>query len=355
MPTTDVTIDELAVKELADAQIAELHRLACAERFEAQPEDPLTPIELFTASLRNIPDFADIWAWLARDADGVPRGIGQAVVARTGDNEHIAEASVFVEAPFREKGIGRTLLERVVDRCEREGRRLLVSGSSERVPAGGAFAERIGASVALRETVNRLDLATVDRDLVDRWAAEGPNRAPGYSLRWVDGEVSDADLPDVLAAWDIMNTAPREDLDMEDQHVTPEIFRAQEKARIARGGEYRLLLAHHDESGAVAGFTDVKWNPAMPDTIHQGGTAVHPDHRGHALGKWLKAAMLQRILDEGSPAKDIRTGNANSNDAMLGINRELGFRPYIAHVAWQVEVETVKQYLAAPAATSEQP
>lgn len=347
-----VTIEEIPVKDLTDDQIAEVHQLACIQRAESQPEDPPPPFEVFSASLRNIPPFMDIWAWVARDTEGTACGIAQAVIARTGDNEHLVQAGIDVQAPYRRRGIARSLLERIADRCEQEGRTSIIGGSSDRVPSGGEFAERIGAKVGIRETINRLDLATLDRDLVDRWVAEGPGRAPGYSLSWIDGDVPDDDLPDVLAAFEIMNTAPREDLDMEDQHLTPEMWRAEEKSRAARGGVHWLLLARHDTTRAVAGFTDLGWNPASQETIHQGGTAVHPDHRGHALGKWLKAAMLQRVMAEGPPAKDVRTGNANSNDAMLGINRELGFRPYIASIAWQVELDQVKRYLAGTSAAS---
>lgn len=91
--------------------------------------------------------------------------------------------------------------------------------------------------------------------------------------------------------------------------------------------------------------TDVHWNPSQADTVWQGNTGLHPDHRGHALGKWLKAAMLQRILDERPAAVDVRTGNADSNDAMLGINHALGFRPFIANTTWQVEVSAVAERL----------
>ena len=55
--------------------------------------------------------------------------------------------------------------------------------------------------------------------------------------------------------------------------------------------------------------------------------------------------MLERILRERPEAVDVRTGNADSNDAMLGINHALGFKPYIAQANWQVPVEKVKAYL----------
>lgn len=66
------------------------------------------------------------------------------------------------------------------------------------------------------------------------------------------------------------------------------------------------------------------------------------EHRGCGLGKWLKAAMLGRVLRERPEAKEIRTGNADSNAPMLAINHRLGFKPYFAGTKWQVEPELVK-------------
>ena len=107
------------------------------------------------------------------------------------------------------------------------------------------------------------------------------------------------------------------------------------------------LAAKHDDTGRLAGWTEVGWVPDTPQTVWQWGTGVRPEHRGHALGKWLKAVMLQRILDERTDVIDIRTTNADSNDAMLGINHALGFRKLFTNLYWQVTVEKAKAYVEA--------
>jgi hypothetical protein len=63
------------------------------------------------------------------------------------------------------------------------------------------------------------------------------------------------------------------------------------------------------------------------------------------LGRWLKAAMLDKVLKERPQVKYVRTGNADSNAAMLKINTELGFKPYTADAIWQVELQKVLDYL----------
>ena len=78
----------------------------------------------------------------------------------------------------------------------------------------------------------------------------------------------------------------------------------------------------------------------------QEDTGVSPEFRGRGLGRWLKAAMLDRIVRERPGVKFVRTGNADSNAAMLGINRALGFTPYVSRCVWQLETEKALAYLA---------
>lgn len=74
-------------------------------------------------------------------------------------------------------------------------------------------------------------------------------------------------------------------------------------------------------------------------------TGVFPAYRKRGLGRWLKAAMLDAVLRERPQVRLVRTSNADSNTAMLAINRALGFKPYLAESFWQVETDTVLRYL----------
>lgn len=315
-------------------------------RAESRPEDPPTPIELTRANIENIPDFLAVRMFWVRDPDGTIVAAGEVSWTRKEENQHLVQAGISVRPDRRERGIAKALLRVIADVTEGEGRTLVVGGSHERVPAGEAFALRIGAEAAQAVHTNRLVLAEVDRDMVRKWVEQGPLRAEGYSLVSLDGPYPEDLAEAILAVLHIMNTAPRDDLDMEDEHYTVEQMRQWEKSMLAAGSERWSLFARHDASGELVGYTEVVWNPAQPKTVQQWGTAVDPGHRGHALGKWLKSTMVERIFADRPGAEDVRTGNADSNDAMLGINTALGFRPYIAATAWQVPVDRVRAYLS---------
>lgn len=343
----DVTITEVDLPSLSDDEIVRLNTFTNALRAETDPDDPPTPVSMTAAAARAIPPVIWLREFWARASDGALVATAETSYMRTEENRHVLDAVISVLPDRRGRGLARELLRRVLDTAEAEGRTTIIGSSTDRVPASIAFAERVGAELALRQHVNRLLLADLDPALVQGWVDDGPRRAPGYSLLAFDGRYPDEWLEQIAAVGNLLNDAPRDDLDVEDFVNTPEHERQYEEMLAARGTERWALFVLHEDSGRLVGYSEVGWNPAQPDTVFQWGTAVDPAHRGHALGKWLKGAMLARILRDRPGVVDVRTGNADSNDAMLGINQALGFAPYRAYLTWQLRTERARAYLDA--------
>jgi mycothiol synthase len=340
-----LTIDSVDLRSLTEEQTVAVTAFSNILRAESVPEDPPRPVELTRAHLQNIPTWVDFRTFWGLDADGAIAASAECSWTTLPENKHLLEFGISVRPDMRQRGIGKALLALIADVSDEQNRPLLTGGTSESVPAGEIFAQKVGAEARLSQHTNRLLLSDVDRAMVDAWVADGPKRAEGYSLITFDGPYPDSDVEALVELAHVMNTAPREDLDMEDFNFTVEQERDWEKAMLAAGDQRWTMVTRHDATGQFAGFTETFWNPKMPKVVHQAGTGVLPEHRGHALGKWLKAAMLARVMDERTEASEIRTGNADSNDAMLGINKQLGFKPFRAHKVWQVPVEKVRAYL----------
>jgi mycothiol synthase len=342
---TQYAIEEIKIRTAPDELLREIFELTLELHRESSPEDPEPTYELQSAGYRNLPEIVDISDFIARDATGRLVAHAFCAVIRAGDNEHVAQSGIQVAAGHRRRGVGGRLFAELVSAAEAKRATILAGSSNDRVPAGAEFARSCGAELGQEGHENRLDLGTLDRRLVESWVADGPRRAPGYDLTFIDGAVPDRLIDQVCAAFDVMNTAPRDDLKYEDFHMRPELFREYENQTLGIGGRRWALYARHEADGRFVGFTDITWHPDRPEIVNQGGTAVEPAHRGHALGKWLKAEMVRRIIAGLPDAKFISTGNADSNDAMLGINHQLGFRPHSSVLNWQLSLEQARSSL----------
>lgn len=332
------------VRNAPDELIADIHALKVQLKAEGRPGEPAEPLSEVTNGIRKLPSDMEDWSYEIRhDSTGELVGLARGGVERTGDNEHLFWFDPEVPAEHRRRGIGTWLLAQATEAAVAAGAEILTGWTTSRVPAGEHYASALDAEARQVNRESELDLTKIDWELVDRWVEEAPARAPGYSLELTEGVYPESHYDDVIAWWEIMNTAPRDDLDWNDDHLTKERLAEWEAQFAASSSDRWEYIARHLDSGACVGVTNVwfaDWNPVV---IHQGDTGVHPDHRGHALGKWLKAAMLQKIRAERPEGRVVRTGNAFSNDAMLGINNALGFRESCADTAWQLPVERARK------------
>ena len=282
-------------------------------RAENLPDDPPTPLAETIASLQNIPPFITAFAWNAWNSEKTEI-IGSANVGfmDTDENKHLVWLDISVLPERRREGIGRRLLSEAVRLPEREGRRLIMTGTNARVPAGDAFLEKLGGERGMEGHTNQLVLDELDRALLTEWMI--PDSAGRFALDFWTGPHPEDLLPAItLLMENATNTSPRDALDMEDMHFTPEQMRQMEQQTFAGGNERWTLAAREVGTEKLAGFTETVWNASSPQIVHQGGTGVYPEFRGRGLGKRLKAAMLDRLLRERPDAKVVRTGNADSN------------------------------------------
>jgi mycothiol synthase len=246
---------------------------------------------------------------------------------------------------WRRQGWAKRLLKLIAEVAQREKRRLLIANTDSAIPAGEAFMKRLGARVGQVSRTNQLDLALLDRELLRRWQERAPKTE--FEIGLWEGPYPEEELDAIVKLREVMNTEPRDNLEIEDVKWTKEQLRQIEASLAERQTERWTIFVRERKTGNLAGYTEVFWSPFEPETLYQGDTGVFPEYRGRGLGKWLKAAMLEKVLRDRPQVKRVRTGNANSNAPMLKINYELGFKPYKTWTTWQVELERVLEYLKA--------
>jgi GNAT superfamily N-acetyltransferase len=337
-------IDPTALDGHELAALYAFHRRILAER---SPNDPIPPVESFGANMRNIPPIVEVTFWVAWDGTGEEvLGSANLIVPLMEGNEHLVQFELTVLPEHRRKGIGTELMHVIAAKTREIGRRLLITGTMGTVPAGEAFLRRVGASPALEGHTNDLRLEDVDLELMRRWVERPAERASDFEIGFWEGSYPEERLGEIAEMLDAFNTTPTGDLEVEDFHFSPEQVRGMERANAARGVIRWTCYVQEKTTKSIAGFTEIYINTHEPEMVEQGLTAVFEPYRNKGLGRWLKAAMVMKVLAEKPEVTVIRTGNADVNEPMLNINREMGFRPAMTQVVWQMELDQVEAYLA---------
>jgi mycothiol synthase len=315
---------------------------------EALPDHPTISVDETKLIWESIPPVIERDAWIVQREGSAPQivALGYVDFMHTEENQHVAQAQISVLPEMRRMGLGTQLLAKITNRAQQNGRRLLIGEANENIPAGIAFIERLGAQIGLRIHIHRLEIANLDQHLLNDWQALAHQKAIGFELGLWVGPYPEDQLPAMAAIKHAINQQPHDGLEIEDVNWTPEILRQIDETLVQRGIERWTIYVRESASGNLAGFTEVTWQPNNPEIIQQGDTAVLEEYRNRGLGRWLKSAMLVKIIHEKPMVKFVRTVNADSNAPMRRINEELGFKPYRASSVCQVEIEQINQYLA---------
>jgi mycothiol synthase len=318
------------------------YELLLAEDAELRPTDaPFSWVE-FHGIQRAAVEHERRLHWIVTDADRQPLARAELKLP-VAHNTHLAVVLLYVHPHHRRRGIGTRVLRELLRVMEADGRTDVVTDINEG-HVGEAFFRRFGGVLGLPQRISRLDLRDLDRGLVARWLADG-DAADGYSLVEWRRRCPDEFVDSYVVVKAAMNGAPVDDLPIADRVHTVESVRENEAELEAAELEKWTIAARHDATGDLAGFTEVIFIPGAPEHAWQGGTGVLPEHRGHRLGRWMKAAMADRILSERPAVRYVDTENAYSNGPMLAINVEMGFEILRTVNGWKADVAALSNAL----------
>ncbi|GIJ29331.1 GNAT family N-acetyltransferase [Micromonospora qiuiae] len=261
-------------------------------------------------------------SWVAQAdpaADGTPGAIlGHVHVLLLGN---IGVLDALVHPSVRRRGIGRDLVLRAARRVYQEGFESIGVEVVGDTPALG-FYESLGFRREYVETRSVLDLSSVDwTELAEMSTGVGT----GYHVQFHPGGPPD-ELIEAYAR------AKAELRDVEDGELRPSSYDPQRlrdslDCLHRRGMKPYIVLALHEQTGEVAGLTEVVVPAQHPTRADQYDTIVVQDHRGYGIDRAIKARMLLELRSAEPQLTEVQTWNAQANEAMLKVNAELGYRP----------------------------
>jgi mycothiol synthase len=339
-----IEITEIDPRAATEAQLRALHELWKMEELEYWPTDPPPPFEEIVAWIKVQPSYSFKRFWLATDeGSGQPLAYSSIGFERKETNQHRAHVSLFTRPESRRQGLTRGLLGPVAEVARTE-KRTSLNNWLIKDSIGTGFAKRVGANQTTKDFENRLPIAELDRSLIESWVARAPERAQDYSLEFWEGACPPEHLESFAQAKQAMNDAPRGPNE-EDDVFKPEHVQEYEQRHVDAGYLLWTYGAIHRPTGEIAGYTQLFPSPWRPELAHQEDTGVLPAHRNRGLGRWLKAQMLVKLLDEKPETDEVITWNATINEAMLGINRELGFRAVREWGEWELSLDGLDSWL----------
>ena len=277
--------------------------------------------------------------WVALEDDEV---LGLTHVSTRSHHADSGRIRVTVRREYRLQGVGRQLMLTAVGELESEGRSKLIVD----IPIGSPpeiLAERMGLKRVYSERISQVSVSKIDWGVMDSWIASSSDRASGYRLVSMRPPLPEEHIERWCRISNAMNTAPAEGFDLEDRDRTPEQWRSIETYLASRGSDLHALAAVHEQTGDFAGMTILHYLRHNPTLAYQGDTVVDPAHRYRGLGRLLKAAMAKEFLAEHPDVERITTENAGSNEPMLAINEEMGFRTILELSAWQGDIATARE------------
>jgi GNAT superfamily N-acetyltransferase len=301
------------------------------------PEDPAWRTDFLREYLAvTMPDERRV-CWVAAEGADL---LGYASILLVGD---VAVLELLVRPDARRTRVATALLATAAKRADTEGYASIGVEVVGGTPAADFFQAQ-GFRCASVEMRNLLDLSNVDWSQIAT-LAEGVGS--GYRIEYHPGGPPEPILESYAKAKATMRLNPAYDLELRPSSYDSDRLRSSLATLHARGLKPYVVLAVHEQSGTVAGLTEVVVPAQRPTRADQYDTVVVQTHRGYGLGRTLKARMLSELRTDEPQLLDVQTWNAVGGEAMARVNDELGFKPNREWREYEADVDEVLRRLGA--------
>jgi GNAT superfamily N-acetyltransferase len=315
---------------------AALHVYRRAITAELHPDEPVLSDAECEYEMRRSNPLWEVRRWLAIDRADIA-GSAATFFRRAGtpnaeDHARFVRGFGDVRADARRQGIGTLLLQQIHALMHALDKSVLTL--SAHTGAGHGFLTHAGAAAKNSSVESRARLAGIDWACLRAWERAALDL--GLVFECYAGRVPRDMLVSLLPAF----TALSSDLPLGELETAPIRIEIESYDRWYESME-RTEAAHHlvllrDQDGAVVAMSEASWDNRNPKTAYQAFTAVARPWRGRGLARAVKGAVLRQIRSFHPGVEDMRTNNAESNAAMLSVNRQLGFTALRRDVDYQI-------------------
>lgn len=329
----------LDTEHLSEQDVFDATEFFAAVNAVDRPEWPATSREGIEEQLRGAHIGSEpATFWLGRLEDGRLATIG---VIRTPleENTALAPVDVRVHPQLRRQGIGEQMLRVLVAQAREAGRARLMGSQVREGGPGIPWAKRFGFEPAHAYIVQDLAVAQTDPALWDVPVASG------YRLRdWI-GATPEEVLESYAMARQAISDAPSGEMTFQDPHWTPRRIREDEATMAAKDAEQRVVVAIHEATDTIVGITELFVYKSRARQGQQSDTAVLAEHRGHGLGRAMKAAMMRHLVSERPEVERVSTQTAADNVWMAQVNHQIGYRTLWTHFYVEADTDLVQERL----------
>lgn len=239
---------------------------------------------------------------------------------------------VLVDPAFVGTGVGARLYEAIEAEAVACGARELVTEALEADPRAHRFLQDRGYADYHRRIRSTLDLAQVDAGMIGRGIDELTDRFFGHAIR--------------IACYRQMDDACV-DASMHLYRLFEELWQDVPFGLTGAGPSHEAFVAEVLQdprfvpAGTMIALDGERWIGLAAlergaDYVLASMTGVVREWRGRGLARWLKLATIRQALESGFA--ELRTENDATNEAILALNRSLGFRPTAVDIRYRKEL-----------------
>lgn len=117
------------------------------------------------------------------------------------------------------------------------------------------------------------------------------------------------------------------------------------EAEMIKFQQYELRYLLRDKNKKLIGLTSLGFNKKNPEIGHQHLTGISIDYRGRGLAKYLKVAMLLKILNSYPEVKKLETEIHTANKISIKMNKSMAFKQKGYRKVYLISRERIKTWL----------